>query len=169
MARRTTAFLTLAAMAAFACSDDPASPPDELTIVSLSPTGEATNVDPGVVVEIEFSSPMAETMSDLVALHEDTPAGALAAGTWEWSPDHLFLRFRVNNRLREQTRYHLHLGGGLEDAQGHRLNFEHAMQFHHGDWCTDGMAGGHHQFMHQHEWQHRNGSFGMVISFTTGQ
>jgi hypothetical protein len=85
---------------------------------------------------------------------------------WEWSTDHRTLRFTAQTRLQERLRYHLHLGGGIADVDGHPLNFEHTMEFHHAAWCDD--TGSMHQFMNTNQWRHQNGMFGVFLEFTTG-
>ncbi len=105
-------------------------------------------------------------MANLVTLHEETPNGHVVAGAWEWSTDHRTLRFAAQNRLQEQLRYHLHLGGGIADVDGHPLNFEHTLEFHHAAWCDD--TGSMHQFMNTNQWRHQNGMFGVFLEFTTG-
>ena len=183
--------MVLAAMLLFVgaagCSDDAdfgtdpgGDPPllDDTALLSVTPVGGSTNVDPGSVISMQFSGPMQDGMEMYVAMHEGDVTGPEVAGTWTWNGEHTHLGFSPTGPLMPETHYTLHVGGGMTDQAGHGIDLDAHGPDMGGDWATDDMmmGGGSHmgdgshtgQDSHMGEgWQHFNGSYGMVFSFTT--
>jgi len=181
MTSRTMRALSVIAgvgLLAGACSesDTPLEPEVGSTaLLSVVPQGGSTDVDRFAPVVVEFDHAVMEGMEDYALLHEGDVTGPEVAGTWTLSTDRTVLTFTPASALAPSTRYTIHLGGGMMDADG-----EHVDLGTHGDpmggaWATPGMMGG--GMMggamgekHMGEgWNHpTNGSYGMVFSFTTG-
>ena len=172
-ARNAALLLLLAGLGA--CSDDgPTGPATdaEVALLSVVPANGATDVDPASPVTAQFDRPMAAGSEVYCSLHEGGLDGPEVPGHWEWSHENRLMTFTPDEPLRHQHRYTLHVGGGLEDEQGHHLNFEQHRYAHGGEYVHEhefgsggGMMGG-----HEHTgdgWQHQNGSLGMSFSFTT--
>jgi hypothetical protein len=73
--------------------------------------------------------------------------------------------------LQGQTTYTIHLGGGMRDADGNMIGMDQGVSQHGGRWATDGMMSGgmmSDRDMMGDGWQHENGTYGMVFTFTTG-
>lgn len=179
------AALTLPAAAA--CADDagPAAPEiPPVALVTVSPTGGAEDVDVLTEVVVTFDGPLMDGMADYAALHLGDVTGPEVPGGWSLSPDGTVLTFTPADALLPDTRYTVHLGGGMMDAQGHYADLQaHGSQMG-GAWATSGMMGGGGMggggmgsgmggaMGDEHMgtgWQHPdNGSYGMVFTFTTG-
>lgn len=166
---------------AVGCSDGATEPGTEETVLlSLVPQGGATGVDPNAPVVIRFSHPMMQGMEDYADVHESAVEGPLVLGAWSWSADITALTFTPDAPLKAQTQYVIHIGGGMEDQEGHHVNIEaHGIGMG-GQWMTQRMyQGGQHGYgMGQGGgmggggmgagWTHpSNGSYGMVFIFTT--
>jgi hypothetical protein len=173
---RPSPLAALAALILAACAGDPTTPAPVTSIVSVVPVGGATNVDPAAPVAITFSHPMQAGMEQYAALHEGSLAGPVVAGTWSWSADRTQLTFAPDQPLRSRTTYVLHVGGGMRDAMGGGIDYEHCLAEHGGEWATDamlghgpGMGGGMmgDATMMGPGWRHANGTYGMVFTFTT--
>lgn len=164
----------LGALALAACQDVTA-PVGDTTVASLVPAGGATNVDPAVPLVVEFTHPMGMAMEQYVALHEGDVTGPVVGGEWSWSSDRLRLTFTPAAPLKPGTRYALHLGGGMQDATGRLLNYDHCDTQHGGQWATSSMMTGSMMSgsmmggsgMMGAGWRHANGTYGMVFYFTT--
>src|SRR5574341_1793892 len=135
------ALLSLLALAGAACHEGFA-PVGDTTVLSVVPAGGTTNVDPSAPVVIEFSHAMRMGMEQYAALHEGEVTGPVVQGTWSWSADGLTLTFTPAAPLTHQARYTLHLGGGMMDADGNLLNYDHCTSQHGGQWATQSMMGG---------------------------
>lgn len=167
MRYRYLAAALMAAVVTFACNDEPSAPSEETIVTSMVPAGGATGVNPAAPIVITFSHPMAAGMEALVALHEGDVTGPEVPGTWSWSSDRTQLTFTPNDPLKAQTQYTLHLGGGMRDGQGIPLGYEQCIGQHGGQWATQQRMGG---MGGQHMgpgWQHENGTYGVLITFTT--
>lgn len=151
-------------------------PVGDTTVLSVAPAGGNTNVDPNAPVVIQFSHAMRMGMEQYAALHEGDVTGPVVQGTWSWSADGLTLTFTPAAPLQPHTQYTLHLGGGMMDADGNLLNYDHCTGEHGGQWATSAMMDGSMMggsMMGQDGgmmgggWEHPNGTYGMVFSFTT--
>ncbi len=114
----------MAALGTTACSDNPAALSDDATtLLSVQPTGGTVNVDPGATVSLTFTHPM--EMEVFAALHEgDGMDGPLVDGTWTWSADRTQLTFTPDTPLQAQSEYTIHIGGGMQDADGDAVDLE---------------------------------------------
>ena len=160
---------TVLLMGAAGCSDDAnvgTDPEGDVTaLLSVTPQGGSTNVDPGSTVSVEFSGPMQDGMEMYAAMHQGDVTGPEVAGTWTWNGDHTRLGFSPTGPLIPETQYTLHVGGGMMDQAGHEIDLETHGQGMGGAWATgDMMGGGPHMGA---GWEHSNGSFGMVFGFST--
>jgi hypothetical protein len=158
------------ATAVWGCHDGFA-PVGDTTVLSMVPASGTTNADPTGSVVVEFSHAMRMGMEQYVALHEGDVTGPVVQGMWTWSSDRLTLTFTPATPLKAQTQYTLHLGGGMMDANGNLLNYDHCTSQHGGQWATQSMMGGSMMGgmsnMMGAGWQHANGTYGMVFGFTT--
>jgi hypothetical protein len=154
----------LAAVLLAACSGSPFDPALATRIVAVEPSGGAVGVNPSAPIVITFSHAMREGMEEYAALHEGDVTGPVVAGTWTWSQDRTQLTFTPAAPLEAQTKYTLHMGGGMRDAIGRPINYEYCLS-HGGQWATQQMMGG--QNMTGRGWRHQNGTYGMVFTFTT--
>jgi len=177
-------YLTAAALlsvGAVACSDGPTGPdPDDgARFLSVVPTGGATEVDPHGDVVIRFDHPMMPGMEAYAMLHRGEVTGPEVEGGWSFSNDHTVLTFRPHAPLEPGTLHTIHLGGGMTDAGGHPVDWSTHGPGMGGAWAGEtmmgsttgphgGMMGGAVGTGHMGPgWQHPNGSYGMVFSFTT--
>jgi hypothetical protein len=168
------ALMMVGVVAITACDSDTTAPDGQLTtLLSVAPAGGTTNVDPNTTVTMEFGAAMHQEM--FVALHQEDMTGMygpLVDGPWSWSQDRMHLTFTPDAALTPDTRYTVHVGGGMMDAEGHVIDLgEHGPGMG-GQWITQGMmqgcamqvCGG----MMGQGWTHPdNGSFGMGFTFTT--
>lgn len=159
---------------AIACDGDTTGPNGDLTtLLSVTPAGGATDVDPNTTVAIEFGAAMhGETYAALHAEDMTGMYGPLVNGTWSWSQDSSHLTFTPDAPLMPDTRYTLHIGGGMMDAAGNVIDLAAHGPGMGGQWITQTMmqgcamqvCGG----MTGQGWMHPdNGSFGMGFTFTT--
>ena len=159
--------LTAAILAAAACgSSDMMNPGDDPPAVArVVPGAEATGVDPAAPIVVEFTHGMMAGMEQFVALHEGgTPAGPVVDGAWTWSSDRTVLTFVPAVPLRSNTRYSIHLGGGMRDSVNREVDHG-ACAVQGGRTTTSGMMAG--SGMMGGGWRHSNGTYGMLFSFTT--
>lgn len=172
------AFASVLSMAG--CSDDGLAPAgmESTLLEAVAPLGGATSVTVGSTVTISFSRSMMPGMEMLAALHEGPATGPTVSGRWSWSTDRTRLTFTPAQPLESATQYTLHLGGGMRDANGNVIDMQHHGTHLGGEWAMGrmiqgggtmrggGMMGGVTGHM-GNGWQHANGSYGMVFSFTT--
>jgi len=165
-----TTFAVAIAMLAAGCHESFA-PVGDTTVLSVVPAGGTTDVDPNAPIVVEFSHAMRMGMEQYAALHEGDVTGPVVQGSSSWSSDRLRLTFTPAAPLKSGTRYALHLGGGMLDANGNLLNYDHCTSQHAGQWATRSMMGGSMMggmgTMMGTGWRHANGSYGMVFTFTT--
>jgi hypothetical protein len=174
MKTRTILLTTLGAAGfGLGCSDATAPTTAPTTLLSVSPTGGETGVDPQTGITMQFGGPMQMTM--YVALHRGADvAGPLVDGTWSWSADRTSLTFTPAMPLESGMSYTLHIGGAMMDADGHVIDLEQHGPGMGGSWVTQqmmdqrSMQGG--MMMNDMTgpgWQHANGTYGMVFTFAT--
>ncbi|HET9386102.1 MAG TPA: Ig-like domain-containing protein [Gemmatimonadales bacterium] len=162
--------LSAVAVALAACGADPTSPALTTRVVSVVPAGGAIGVDPNAPIVVTFSHPMQAGVEQYAAVHEGDVTGPVVSGTWAWSDDRLTLTFTPAQPLRAQTRYTLHLGGGMRATDHGYVDYGPCATQYGGRWATQqmmsggGMMGG---IMMGRGWRHPNGTFGMVFTFTT--
>jgi len=181
MRRTLTAGLATALILGLAsCGDDGGTNPsaDDTALLSVIPHGGATGVDPNGPVTIEFSHAMHSGMEEYADVHEGDVEGPLVEGTWNWNQDYTVLTFTPAAPLKSQTRYVVHIGGGMVDEEGNPIDYgQHGFGMG-GQWMTEEMYhGGQHGYGHGGMgggtgmgtgWTHpANGSYGMIFEFTT--
>lgn len=160
----------LAPLAAAGCHEGVGSV-GETTVLSVVPAGGATNVDPNQPIVVEFSRAMRMGGEQFAVLHQGDVTGPVVQGGWSWSSDRLRLTFTPAAPLKPATQYTIHLGGGMRDANGTLLNYDHCTGQHGGRWLgrsmmSGSMMGGRSSMMGS-GWRHANGTYGMVFVFTT--
>lgn len=178
---RATSLTALALLAVLPACDEASSPTGvgpntETALQTVVPRGGATDVDPADPVTVTFNHPMNPAMADYVGLHEGDVTGPEVAGTWSWSEDLTELAFTPDEPLKPATTYTIHLGGGLRDGWDRPVDCQTYGPGMGGQWAWGSMWGGGGPMMgggagggsHMGDgWQHANGSYGMIFSFTT--
>lgn len=167
------ALIGAVALGTTACDDGTTSVEPETALLSVTPEGGAQNVGvSSTTIEVTFNHAMHDHATDYMAVHEGDVTGPEVMGSWMMEENATVMRFVLDAGLKEGTRYSVHIGGGLEDAEGHGVDLEaHGMSMG-GMWAaesmmTGGMMGGQHPHMGT-GWRHpENGTYGMVFSFTT--
>lgn len=152
------------------CGADPTGSVPLTAVASIAPAGGSIGVDPAAPIVISFTRAMRSGMERYVALHEGDVTGPVVAGSWTWSADRTSLTFVPAAPLKSQTRYALHLGGGINDASGQPLDHRRCQSQHGGRWATTGMMGGGmmgNRSMMGPGWHGANGTYGIVFTFTT--
>lgn len=155
------------------CQAQPSAPADltdATSVASIVPPGGSIAVDPNAPIVITFTRPMQSGVEMYVALHEGDVTGPGVRGTRTWSDDRRRLTFTPGEPLKPQTRYTLHLGGGMRDADGGLVTLEPCAARHGGQWATGQMMSG--RMMGERDmmgpgWRHHDGSYGMMFPFTT--
>ena len=152
---------------------------EETAFLSVVPQGGATDVDPSMPVVIEFSHPMLAGMEAYADVHEGHAEGSLVAGNWSWNEDRTHMTFTPAAPLKPHTQYVVHIGGGMQDEDGHPIDYEEHRTHMGGEWMTQDMhQGGDHGTGGGMGgmggtgmgtgWTHpTNGSYGMLFTFTT--
>ncbi len=167
------------------CDEDTMTPAGEETaLLSVVPPGGASGVDPNGPLVIEFSHPMMQGMEEFADVHEGDVEGPLVEGAWSWNDTFTTLTFTPAAPLKNQTRYVIHIGGGMTDGNGRHINYGTHGTGMGGQWMTQqmhqgglhgygggmgggggGMGGG---IGMGAGWTHpMNGSYGMIFTFTT--
>jgi hypothetical protein len=152
--------------------DDPAVPEGDVVLLRVEPQGGATAVDLGTSVLITFDKPIMPVMVEYAALHSGDVTGPEVEGSWALSQNGTVLSFIPAAALTPATIYTVHLGGGMRGVHGEGVDlYMHGRNHMGGEWTPgsmmtgNGMVGEH---PHMSDgWQHANGSYGMVFTFTT--
>jgi hypothetical protein len=137
---------------------------------SVMPSGNAASVSVTTTVVMRFSHGMAAGMEQYMDLHEGDTSGPVVPMTCGWSSDRTTLTCQPSTPLKPQTRYTIHMGDGMMDADDHPVNMDQGLGMG-GQWLMTGMMGGLHagspMGMMGSGWHGSNGSYGMVFPFTT--
>ena len=174
----------LAPFATAACESESTEPEiGDAALLSVIPQGNATGIDPNAPIVIEFTHTMMLGMEEFADVHEGHIEGTLVPGSWSWNVDRTKLTFTPDAPLKSQTQYVIHIGGGMQDQEGHHINYEEHGFGMGGQWMTQQMhqGGQHGHGMGQggmggmgggtsmgEGWVHpTNGGFGMIFTFTT--
>ena len=141
------------------------------TVMSfVSPTGNATGVPATTGVVVRFSHGMASGMEQYMDLHEGDTSGPVVPMTCGWSSDRTTVTCQPSTALMPQTRYTIHMGDGMMDADDHPVSMDQGLGMG-GQWLMPGMMGGTHagspMGMMGSGWHGTNGSYGMTFPFTT--
>ncbi len=183
MRSRTSALTLLSAVVggALGCSNAATGPtggtsPTPAALVSVTPKGGATGVNPSAPIVVTFSHAMYAGMEMYVSLHEGDVTGPSVACTATWSTGRDTLTLIPSAPLKAATQYTLHMGGGMKDASGNVIDMTQYGSMMGGQWATSsmmngsGMMGGGGPMSGQEMgagWSGTNGTYGMVFSFTT--
>lgn len=144
-------------------------------LVGVFPSAGAASVEAGSQIEVRFDSPIAPGAGHPIALQVGDCPGPVVAGTWSRTSDGMGLRFTPTQPLVPSTRYTIHVGGGLTDADGAIIDLELNGPTLGGDWvtldmvmgmATMGMSMG--QSHNGPEWRDPTGTYGLAFAFTTG-
>jgi hypothetical protein len=133
-------------------------------LLGVSPRGGATGVSVGANLSISFSHGMLQGMEQYVDLHEGELNGSRVQIHCGWSSDRTTLVCTPESPLKARTRYTLHIGGGMMDADDHPVDIALMGPRMGGQWA---MGASHHGSMMGTGWHGPNGSYGMSFSFTT--
>ena len=163
---RTAAAVSVIALIMGACSNEGMMSADESFLAAVSPAGGAIGVSVNSGVTLQFTHKMAGGMEQYVALHEGGANGPAVNGVWTWSSDRKTLSFAPASPLKPKTLYTIHVGGGMRDDQNHMVGLERNGMMMGGQWTAGSMMGGNTGMMGT-GWQHANGSYGMIFTFTT--
>lgn len=164
------------------CSGDATGITDQepAALVTVTPDPGATDVVVDATVVVTFDHPLMAGMEAYADLHEGELTGPVVDGTWALSEDRMALTFTPASPLLPATTYVIHVGGGMTDAHGDPVDLSSHGPGMGGQWATGDMmqggGGGMHggssgmggQEHHMGEgWEHANGTYGMVFTFTT--
>ena len=140
--------------------------------MSLSPGGGSTGVPVGSPLEFRWDVAMGAGMEQFVDVHMGDLSGPVAPMSCAWSRDRTTLACTPSSPLEPGTRYVVHMGGGMVDANGQLVDMDMYGPRFGGQWVQGGMMsaghGGTPWGMMGGRWQHANGSYGMAFTFTTG-
>jgi hypothetical protein len=171
------AALALAGSLTMACgeSSNPVgpstSPATPNALLSVSPSGGATQVSQTGPLTMRFSAPMMAGMEQYVDFHEGDAGGPLLPLTCTWSGNRTILTCTPNTALQPNSTYTLHMGAGMVGANGSAVDMGAGTHMG-GQWLTGGMMGGMHagqpMSMMGGDWKGANGSYGMLFTFVTG-
>ncbi len=168
------AALALAGMAfgAQACTDSMMDPdPGAAVFLSATPSGQAVDVRPDGPIMLRFSGPMMARMERYVDLHRGGLSDPTVPMGCAWSADRATLTCRPDSPMERRTRYTLHMGGGLRDAAGRRIDTDQHRRHMGGEWADSARMGGMHSGTRMGDmpagWRHPNGSIGMTFEFLT--
>jgi hypothetical protein len=158
---------------------DPAAP-TATDIVSMTPQGGASNVDPTGPFLFGFNGAMMPGMEQYIDLHRGDVSGPIHPMTCSWTADYTALTCTPVTPLESRTRYTLHLGGGMMGANGEPVHMDPGPWM--GGWAQagtpmgPGMMGGPMNgpthagapwTMMDAGWRHANGTYGMAFPFET--
>lgn len=132
-----------------------------IQLLSVSPRGGVTGVASTSDVLFNFNRPMMTEMEQYVVLHQGGVTGPTMPMRCNWSDGQRTLGCRPDQPLAPATRFTIHMGGGMMDAEGRGVGMGRFGMGMGGRWATGGMMGGQSGMMDT-GWMHGNGSYGMV-------
>ena len=144
-------------------------------LLAVVPAVGAVGADVNAQIEVRFDSPVAPGAAQPIALQVGDCPGPVVAGTWSLSADGMGLGFAPTQPLDPSTRYTIHVGGGLTDADGAIIDLDLHGPALGGTWVTLDMVLGMSSLSmgmgpsHSGpEWLYLNGMYGLAFAFTTG-
>ena len=167
------ASLSVLAATLAGCSNSPTSPTAPRTsLVAVTPQGGASGVSPTSSIVMAFSHAMASGMQVYADLHEGAVTGPVVPCTATWSSDSMTLTLTPSAPLKAATKYSIHVGGGMKDANGSVIDMAQFGPVIGGVWADGSMMTGSGMMNSGHDemgpgWQGTNGMYGMVFGFTT--
>jgi hypothetical protein len=139
-------------------------------LAAVMPAGNSIAVPTSTSIVMRFDHAMASGMENYLDLHEGDTSGPTTPMSCGWSSDRTVLTCLPESPLKPQTRYVIHMGDGMMDADDHLVNMNQGLAMG-GQWLMAGMMGGLHagapMGMMGSGWRGSNGSYGMVFTFTT--
>ena len=156
-----------------ACSTSTSVEVGSTALLTTNPAAGTAGVDVKAQIEVRFDSPIAPGAGHPIALQVGDCPGPVVAGTWSRTADGMGLRFTSTQPLDPSTRYTIHVGGGLTDADGAIINLDLNGLALGGTWVTldmvMGMTGmGMGQSHSGPDWLYLNGMYGLAFGFNTG-
>lgn len=184
-ARKLTPLALVGVLFATGCGSDSATPAEPAVqpatdVLSVSPQGGATNVDPNGPFSFRFNGAMMPGMEEYIDLHQGEVTGPIHPIACTWSSDYTTLTCTPATPLDSGAWYTLHLGGGMMGANGAPIRMDPSTWM--GGWAEEGtptgsgmMGGSMMGETHAGEpwtmmgpgWRHANGTYGMVFPFQT--
>lgn len=173
---RTVATLGLLLWSAACSSSSPAAPTavttTAVTLQSVAPAGGTAGISSTSAMTMTFSGAMGQGMEQFVDLHRGDASGPVQPMTCSWSADRVTLTCRPDMPMDPDSLYTLHMGGGMMDGSGMRLNMGKGLQMG-GQTLTGTMMGGMHggqpMSMMGSGWRGSDGDYGMMFSFRTAK
>lgn len=166
---RLSALGPIAALAALALGCSDSTSPSSGTLAAVSPAPAATAVAPSTTITLTFGQAMMTGMEQYMDLHQGGVAGPTVPMGCAWSPDRTTLTCTPTSALAAGTQYTIHVGAGMSDAQGARMDMDNWTAMG-GQWTDSGMMGGTHDGqpvgMMGAGWKH-GAHYGMLFTFTT--
>ncbi len=139
--------------------------------MSVSPAAGAAGVPVGSPIVFRFNGAMGAGTEQYIDLHRGDLSGPEVPMSCGWSADRTLLTCTPRSPLASQTRYSIHLGGGMMSAGGAAVDYTTYGPGMGGQWIMGGMMTGSHGGMGWGMmgggWRNANGSYGMVFTFTT--
>ena len=139
-------------------------------LAAVVPSGNSVAVPTSTTIVMRFNHDMLAGMEKYMDLHEGDTSGPTVPMSCGWSSDRTVLTCQPATPLKAQTRYTIHMGDGMMDADDHPANMDPGLAMG-GQWLMAGMMGGRHagspMGMMGSGWMGSNGSYGMVFGFTT--
>ena len=148
----------------------PTSTATSTVLAAVVPGGNSVAVPTSTSISMRFNHAMLAGMERYMDLHEGDTSGPTVPMSCGWSSDRTVLTCEPATPLKAQTRYTIHMGDSMMDADDHPVNMDPGLAMG-GQWLMGGMMGGMHagssMGMMGSGWVGSNGSYGMVFSFTT--
>jgi hypothetical protein len=148
----------------------PTSTASTTVLAAVVPGGNSVAVPASTPIVMRFNRAMMAGMEKYMDLHEGDTSGPTMPMSCSWSSDRTVLTCQPATPLKAQTRYTIHVGDSMMDADDHPANMDPGLAMG-GQWLMNGMMGGMHagspMGMMGSGWLGSNGSYGMVFSFTT--
>jgi len=144
-------------------------------LLAVDPRAGAVGVSTSTSVQIRFGYGMGPGMEQWVDLHRGDLSGPVVPWSCGWSSDRSTLTCTPTSALDPGTRYVVHVGGGMTDANGQHVDFSSGLGLG-GTWIMGGMmgsmmgvghAGGPWAGMGTGWMDPSNGAYGMAFFFTT--
>jgi hypothetical protein len=148
----------------------PTSTASSTVLAAVVPSGSSVAVPTSTAIVMRFNHAMLAGMEKYMDLHEGDTSGPTVPMSCGWSSDRTVLTCEPAAPLKTQTRYTIHVGDSMMDADDHPVNMDPGLTMG-GQWLMAGMMGGMHagsaMGMMGSGWVGANGSYGMVFGFTT--
>ena len=138
-------------------------------LAAVVPSGNSVAVPTSTAIVMRFNHAMLAGMEKYMDLHAGDTSGPTVPMSCDWSSDRTVLTCQPATPLKGQTRYTIHMGDSMMDADDHPVSMDPGLVMG-GQWLTammGGMHAGSPMGMMGSGWLGSNGSYGMVFSFAT--